>query len=147
MFCKELTRKVDTFSKRKPWKEKWKKKKKKVYCEKEPKPKKHKHIRKGAISFQNELFFRNFLNYAGLDKFVSAHPSGLAKTKRLRKTKVHVRPRNKQKHYCLLFITYIGLTAFIFKVFLSWFLPKFLEMGLLWSKCCLNVWDKMSLKE
>ena len=95
-----------------------------VLCKKKekqkPKPKKDTQMKKGAISFQNELFLRTFLNCTWLAKFFLDAQSGLQKKERLRKTKVHVRPKNKQKNCFLLFITYIGLAAFIFIVFLSY---------------------------
>ena len=122
----------------------WKKTKQKQ--KQKAKPKKHTQIKKGAISFQNKLFFGTFLNHTGLDNFFSVHTTEFVKKKRLRKTKVHVGLRNKQKKNFLLFITYIGLRAFIFSVFLSY---DFYQNFWKWSfKCCLNPWeDKMHLKK
>ena len=112
----------------------WKKTKQKQ--KQKAKPKKHTQMKKGAISFQNKLFFGTFLNHTGLDNFFSAHTTEFVKKKKLRKTKVHVGLRNKQKKNFLLFSTYIGLRAFIFSVFLSY---DFYQNFWKWSFYCVNV--------
>ena len=40
-------------------------------------------MEKGAISFQNKLFFGTFLNHTGLDNFFSAHTTEFVKKKKV----------------------------------------------------------------